>query len=104
MDTLYNKKFKFVDEYGQWKLPELSNWFVEPEESPPQLASLREMKEQLNDLKSNLDDIEMSSWSRHTHFTNRSGIVVSALRRDFEPEMCTQVCLYVGIIYEPGEN
>ena len=92
VDTLYNKKFKFVDEYSQWKLPDVANWFSTSEVNPLQLAKFVETKEQLNDLRSNLDDIELSSWSRHTHFTNRSGIVVSALRRDFEPEMCTQVC------------
>lgn len=91
MDVLYNKKFKFIDEYGQWKLPDVSNWFSRSEVNPPQLAKFADTKEQLNDLRSNLDEIELSSWSRHTHFTNRSGIVVSALRRDFEPEMCTQV-------------
>lgn len=90
---MYNKKFKFVDEYSQWKLPDLSNWFSKSERNPPQLASLTEIKEQLNELKSSLDDIEQTSWSRHIHFSNRSGIVVSALRRDFEPEMCTQVII-----------
>lgn len=91
VDTLYNKKFKFVDEYNQWKLPDLSNWFRKSEGNPSQLEGLKEIKERLNELRSSLDDIELTSWSRHTHFSNRSGIVVSALRRDFEPEMCTQV-------------
>lgn len=93
-DNLYNKKFKFTDEYNQWKLPDLSNWFRgfrETGSEPPQVSSLLKIKNELDKLKSNLDDVEISSWSRHTHFTNRSGIVVSALRRDFEPEMCTQV-------------
>lgn len=95
MENLYNKKFKFSDEYGQWKLPDLSNWFRESREvagsEPPQVVNLLRIKNELDKVKSNLDDVEISSWSRHTHFTNRSGIVVSALRRDFEPEMCTQV-------------
>lgn len=91
MDILYNKKFKFTDEYGQWKLPDLSNWFVQTAEEPPQVPGLLEIKKQLDELKGQLDDMDFSSWSRHTHFTNRSGIVVSALRRDYEPEMCTQV-------------
>lgn len=98
VDILYNKKFKFVDEYNQWKLPDLSNWFSRPEVNPPELAKFAEVKEQLNDVRSNLDDIELSSWSRHTHFSNRSGIVVSALRRDFEPEMCTQVRNVYGFV------
>ncbi len=91
VETLYKKKFKFNDENNQWKLPESSDWFYQSDADPPQVESLIEIKMQLDELKSNLDDIEASSWSRHTHFTNRSGIVVSALRRDFEPEMCTQV-------------
>lgn len=100
VDTLYNKKFKFVDEYGQWKLPDLSNWFVrteaEPPQVPPQVPGLLEIQKQLDELKSQLDEVDLSSWSRHTHFTNRSGIIVSALRRDYEPEMCTQV----GVVRE----
>lgn len=91
VDILYNKKFKFMDEYGQWKLPDLSNWFVQIDKEPSQVPALLEIKKQLDELKSQLDNVEFSSWSRHTHFTNRSGIIVSALRRDYEPEMCTQV-------------
>ena len=91
VDTLYKKKFKFTDEFNQWKLPEAQDWFYQSDEDPPQVQSLLEIKMKLDELKSSLDDIESSSWSRHTHFTNRSGIVVPALRRDFEPELCTQV-------------
>lgn len=102
MDLLYNKKFKFMDEYNQWKLPDLSDWFVQPDEggAPPQpVAGLRETKRQLDELRSRLDDVELSSWSRHLHFTNRSGIITSALRRDFEPEMCTQVGVVKSSIF-----
>ena len=91
VDILYNKKFKFVDEYSQWKLPELSNWFDVSDEDSPQVPALLEIKRQLVEMKCQLDDVDLGCWSRHTHFTNRSGIVVPALRRDFEPEMCTQV-------------
>ena len=91
VEVLYSKKFRFSDEFNQWRLPESPDWFYQSDKDPPQVDGLLEIKEQLDELKSTLDDIEPTSWSRHTHFTNRSGIVVSALRRDFEPEMCTQV-------------
>lgn len=100
VDTLYSKRFRFNDEYSQWKLPDLSDWFEQSSEGEEtQVAGFLGIKKQLDDLKSTLDDIEPSSWSRHTHFTNRSGIVVPALRRDFEPEMCTQV--WVSFSVEP---
>ena len=94
METLYNKKFKFSDEHNQWKLPDSSAWF-ENDREPFQVEGLLKVKKELNDTKSSLDDVELTSWNRHTHFTNRSGIVIPAVRRDFEPEMCTQVSIRI---------
>ena len=95
VEMIYNKKFKFSDEYDQWKLPEYSDWFNQVDKEPFQVEGLLEIKKKLNELKSRLDEVEPVSWSRHTHFTNRSGIVVPAVRRDFEPEMCTQVGVWM---------
>lgn len=92
---MYSKKFKFVDEYDQWKLPELTNWFKQNENEPFQVETLLEIKQQLKEVKGHLDDVELTSWWRHTHFANRSGLIVPAVRRDYEPEMCTQVHLQV---------
>ncbi len=92
VDLLFTKKFRFNDEYHQWNVPDPSNWFNRTKGEPLQVESLLAIKKELNELKRNLDDIETTSWYRHTNFTNRSGMVVSMVRRDFEPEMCTQVC------------
>lgn len=90
-EQLYGKKFKFVDEYDQWKLPDLPNWFRK-EVEPFQVEELLETKKQLKEVKSRLDDVELSSWLRHTQFSNQTGVVTPAIRRDYEPEMCSQVC------------
>ena len=97
VEILYNKKFKFVDEYDQWKLPDLTSWFNQNEKQPFQVEALLEIKQQLKEVKSRLDEVEIMSWLKHTSFTNRSGVVVPAVRRDYEPEMCTQVHIWVGM-------
>ena len=87
VDELYNKKFKFRCDNQKWELPDASKMFVE---SPSEMARMRELKEKLNAVKSTLNDKDPMSWSSHTRFTDRAGLVVGALRRDFQPELCTQ--------------
>ncbi len=99
VDQLYGKKFKFVDEYDEWKLPDLSNWFVDSRD-PFQVDELLEIKKELKEVKSRLDDVELSSWLRHTQFSNQTGVVIPAVRRDYEPEMCTQVRVGKGCIHD----
>lgn len=100
VDLLYNKKFKFVDEYNQWMLPDLTSWFNQNEKEPFQVEALLEVKQQLKEVKSRLDGVEITSWLKHTSFANRAGVVVPAVRRDYEPEMCTQV----HVCEEEGER
>ena len=90
VDILYNKKFKFVDEHDQWKLPDLTCWFNRKEEIF-QVEKLLDLKQQLKELNNRLNGIELMSWLKHSGFTNRAGVVIPAVRRDYEPEMCTQV-------------
>ena len=87
VQELFSKKFSFKDEHEEWGLPPAHSMFKEGLFAVKRLLKL---KEQLNATKERLNDKEMISWHRHTFFTNRSGIVVSAVRRDFNPEMCTQ--------------
>ena len=87
VQELFSKKFTFKDEYEEWSLPSAEAMF---QDVPFAVRRLLKLKEQLNSTKERLNDKEMISWHRHTFFTNRSGIVVPAARRDFNPEMCTQ--------------
>lgn len=59
-------------------------------EKPFSVSELLDVKAQLNATKEKLDSKEITSWHKHTNFTNRSGTVVPKLRSDCQPEMCTQ--------------
>lgn len=87
VEELFGKKFRFKDEHDQWILPEADTMF---QDEPFEVSRLLKLKEQLNSTKAKLDDKEVISWHRHTNFSNRAGIIISAVRRDFNPEMCTQ--------------
>lgn len=92
VEQLFNKKFKFHDEFNEWKIPDASLMFRTGHAEPPfQIPNLLELKKSLNETKSKLDDKEMISWTRHTAFTNRAEVVLRMLRRDFNPELCTHV-------------
>ena len=87
VDELFGKKFKFQDEYDQWRLPESSAVFREESFKIPDLIDL---KKRLNSTKSKLDSKDMLSWHKYTNFTNRAGEITFMLRKEFQPEMCTQ--------------
>lgn len=87
VEELFGKKFRFKDEHDQWSLPAADTMF---QEEPFEVKRLLKLKEQLNSTKAKLDDKEMISWHKHTYFTNRAGMIISAVRRDYNPEMCTQ--------------
>ncbi len=107
VEQLYNKKFKFNDEFNEWKIPDSSLLFRTGPTSEPafQIPKLLELKRNLNATKSKLDNKDMVSWSRHTAFTNRAEVVIKMLRRDFNPELCTHVrdvmqyTMYVCALY-----
>ena len=86
---LYSKGFKFQDDDDEklWKLPPPDKFFKSELFEVPRLL---EVKRQLNETKSKLNTKELLSWHKHTNFTNRAGLVIGALRRDFSPELCTQ--------------
>lgn len=87
VDELFSKKFRFKDEQEEWNIPAADIMYHDKLFT---IKRLLKLKEQLNETKAKLNDKELISWHRHTHFTNRAGIIVPAVRRDFNPEMCTQ--------------
>ena len=87
VEELLGKKFHYQDEYEQWNLPAAEDMF---RHEPFKVPKLLKLKEDLNSTKAKLNSKEMITWHKHTNFTNRAGIVIPALRRDYQPEMCTQ--------------
>ena len=87
VEELFGKKFRFKDEHEQWLLPAAETMF---QDELFVVKRLQKLKEQLNSTKDKLSDKEMISWHKHTYFTNRAGIIIPAVRRDYTPEMCTQ--------------
>ena len=84
---LFQKKFHFVDEYQQWSLPDPTKIF---QERLYKINGLLDIKEQLNSIKSKLDDKDIISWHKHTKFTNRAANLIPAVRKRIGPELCTQ--------------
>ena len=85
VDEVFGKKYKFQSD--RWRLPEPSALF---REEPFKVPKLLDLKKRLNSTKSKLNSKEIVSWHKHTTFTNRAGGIILALRKDFQPEMCTQ--------------
>lgn len=86
---LFRFKFQDKSDSSEWYLPDAAQLFSTA--TGPPLPELQSLKSQLNRAKDVLESKEAVSWNRHVNFTNRAGIVVQALRRDYEPEMCTAV-------------
>jgi len=55
--------------------------------SDPRLQS---MKDRLNQTKSQLNDLPLAKWHKHTRQLNPAGSVISVLRRNVKPELLTQ--------------
>ena len=81
---LFSKKFKFRDE---WRKPDPTQLFCN---GVFQLANFVSLRDKLNAVKSRLNHQDISSWHRHTQFSNRSAHIIPNLRNKFQPEMCTQ--------------
>ena len=48
------------------------------------------MKNELNELKNNLNDKNLISWHNHTRSVNLAGGISAEIQREFRPELCTQ--------------
>ena len=84
---LFQKKYQFNREYQTWTLPEPSQIL---QDSHYSFHQLMDIKKSLNVIKSQLDDKDIISWHRHTKFTNRATNIIPAIRKQFNPELCTQ--------------
>ncbi|XP_035713434.1 cap-specific mRNA (nucleoside-2'-O-)-methyltransferase 2-like [Folsomia candida] len=59
--------------------------------SPKWIAvELRDIKHELNQTKSLLDNYPLNSWHKHTSQMNTAGQVMPIVRQEFQPEFCSQ--------------
>jgi cap2 methyltransferase len=56
-----------------------------------QEARLQQLKYELNNVKSKLDQYNLSDWHKHTRAMNKAGEIQWKLRKELEPEFMTQV-------------
>ena len=54
------------------------------------IDELLKMKNELNELKNNLNDKDMILWHQHTRSVNLAGNIASEIYQSFHPELCTQ--------------
>jgi len=52
--------------------------------------SLQDMKQELNTVKSKLNNLQLNKWHRHTKRMNPAGMITQALRSQVKPELLTQ--------------
>ncbi|XP_021952349.1 cap-specific mRNA (nucleoside-2'-O-)-methyltransferase 2 isoform X2 [Folsomia candida] len=53
-------------------------------------VELRDIKHELNQTKSLLDNYPLNSWHKHTKRMNTAGQVMPIVRQEFQPEFCSQ--------------
>ena len=75
-----------------WNLPAVKRVFadIRMDSMPPVWADLLVLKEELNDLKSHLNDKEITTWRKHTQHQHMGGDVVQHLKGTVNPDLCTQ--------------
>lgn len=94
--TLFAKHFPILDLQSEYVLPEPNSVF---KEQPWQLDNLQTLKEDLNRVKSRLNDFNLDEWQRHTYRMNWAGDVLSYVKRCVCPEFTTQAwCKFYEIV------
>ncbi|OWF49722.1 cap-specific mRNA (nucleoside-2'-O-)-methyltransferase 2-like [Mizuhopecten yessoensis] len=98
VEKLFQKKFSYSPNSNKSKYapPSLSiacecgEWLIE---------ETQQMKVNLNAVKDKLSDKDISLWHAHTGQMNLAGTVISELRENFKPELCTQAwCKFYEIV------
>ncbi|XP_015599434.1 cap-specific mRNA (nucleoside-2'-O-)-methyltransferase 2 isoform X2 [Cephus cinctus] len=86
ISELFNKRFSIVNN-GQFTIPKPEYMFME---KPWKTEALQQLKEELNETKSRLNDYNLLEWHRHTGQRNQAGDVHWKLRMHIDPEFLTQ--------------
>lgn len=92
----FNKKYEIV--FGNvFLLPKTDAWFIEPKWK---IDKFQELKNKLNNVKSNLNMVQLKSWHQHTNFVNRSSKVIPYVKRFIKPHLTTQAwCKFHEILH-----
>lgn len=74
-------------ERTEYVLPEPECMF---KEKPWQKDNLQTLKNELNDVKSRLNNFTLDEWQQHTYQMNQAGDVLSCIKKQIQPEFITQ--------------
>lgn len=97
-EDYFRKKYTFRS-YHNYKLPEdvfeSERWTV---------PLLQDLKKELNDVKSLLNNYDLKIWSKHTAYRDPSSSIIKKIAETVKPELLTQVIIFfflsiVKIIY-----
>ncbi|PSN54810.1 hypothetical protein C0J52_02913 [Blattella germanica] len=83
----FQKKFDFNPPLESWTLPDPCTMFIDDKY---QEERLQQLKQELNAVKSKLNNFNLSDWHKHTRFMNKAGDIQWKLRKEIEPEFVTQ--------------
>ncbi|EFN88438.1 Uncharacterized protein FLJ11171 [Harpegnathos saltator] len=68
-------------------------------EEPWQKDSLQTLKNELNDVKSRLNNFTLDEWQQHTYQMNQAGDVLNDIKKHIQPEFITQAwCKFYEIV------
>lgn len=87
VEKYFNKKFSFKWN-DEWSLPE-ADWVFRSERWS--ISHLQEMKDELNNVKGQLEEFNLDDWSLHTKRRDKSGAIFRELKKFVKPELLTQV-------------
>lgn len=94
VSTLFNKQFEITNDNYTLPAPEMI--FNDP---PWQIDDLQNLKTNLNDVKSRLNDYNLVEWRSHTRKRNQAGDIKWRLQREINPEFLTQAwCKFYEIL------
>ncbi|XP_025995352.1 cap-specific mRNA (nucleoside-2'-O-)-methyltransferase 2 isoform X2 [Solenopsis invicta] len=87
---MFEKHFGILDmeqDTQAYTLPKPESMFTEP---PWQLDKLQEIKRDLNEVKSRLNNFNLSKWQQHTNRMNGAGDIVRTVKENIQAELVTQ--------------
>lgn len=95
VDALFNKFFSFQNN-GQYIIPNPHSMFTE---DTWVIQELYDIKSELNNTKSKLNNYRLNQWSEHTRKRNKAGSVIWFIDKTIEPEFITQAwCKFYEIV------
>lgn len=94
----FNKVFKFNVNESECQLPSVTTWF-QSESVQDQHSDFTKLKQELNQVKGQLDKLPLKEWHDHTRRQNPAGSVLGHVRRVAAPELLTQAwCKFIEIL------